>query len=134
MNPIFINTIVFVKDLERSKAFYSDVLGQKAVKDFGTIVFYENHLVLHAVGSIIQTVFQEDWDETAADQGQRNLLIYFETDELEDMFARVSASGAQIIHGIKQQEWGQAVFRFLDPDGHIVEIGELFELKSQPEV
>jgi hypothetical protein len=30
----------------------------------------------------------------------------------------------ELIHPILQQAWGQRVFRFYDPDRHIVEIGE----------
>ena len=29
-----------------------------------------------------------------------------------------------LIHPIVEQAWGQRVFRFHDPDGHAVEIGE----------
>ncbi len=122
--PTFINTIVFVKDLERSKAFYTDVLGQTVMQDFGTIVFFENHLVLHQAGSITETVFKQRSDDALADQGKRNILIYFESDDPEGMLERVSASGATLIHGIERQAWGQRVFRFFDPDGHIIEVGE----------
>jgi catechol 2,3-dioxygenase-like lactoylglutathione lyase family enzyme len=57
MKTVFVNTIVFVKDLERSKAFYRDLLGQSILEDFGTITFFENQLVLHQASSIIKTVF-----------------------------------------------------------------------------
>lgn len=30
----------------------------------------------------------------------------------------------ELIHPIERQAWGQKVFRFYDPDGHIVEVGE----------
>lgn len=131
MTPIFVNTIVFVKDLECAKTFYTDVLGQKILEDFGTITFFENHLVLHQAQSITKTVFKKESSEAAREQGKRNLLIYFESDEMENMFARVSESGAQIIHGIERQAWGQTVFRFFDPDGHIVEIGEPMHTKTE---
>jgi uncharacterized glyoxalase superfamily protein PhnB len=29
-----------------------------------------------------------------------------------------------LIHPIVEQAWGQRVFRFYDPDGHAVEVGE----------
>ena len=130
MKPVFINTIVFVKDLEKSKAFYSDVLMQNVLNDFSTIVFLENHLVLHQAQSIIQTVFKQGSQDALLDQGKRNILIYFESDDIEGMLARVKEAGAQIIHGIERQAWGQNVFRFFDPDGHIVEIGEPFRTQE----
>ncbi len=55
--------------------------------------------------------------------GRDNLVLYFESDDLDAAFALV-ASKAPIIHPIKIQDWGGRVFRIYDPDGHIVEIGE----------
>ena len=41
----------------------------------------------------------------------------------EEDFARL-AGLARIVHPIRTEPWGQRVFRLLDPDGHIVEVGE----------
>ncbi len=124
----FYNTIIFVKDIEKSKAFYTDVLGQKILEDYGTIVTFENHLVIHDSQSLIRTTYGEVTPESGTLQGRNNLLVYFETDNLEDAYERVKSSGCEIIHPIKKQEWGQKVFRFLDPDNHIAEIGEPLHL------
>jgi hypothetical protein len=32
-----------------------------------------------------------------------------------------------LIHGPREQPWGQRVVRLYDPDGHIVEVGETME-------
>ena len=130
MKTIFVNTIVFVKDIERSKIFYRDLLDQKIVNDFDSIVFFENHLVLHQANKIINTVFRRNSTEAGKDQGNRNILIYFESDDLEAMFARVNEAKVPLIHGIELQDWGQKVFRFFDPDNHMVEIGEPFRTKG----
>lgn len=128
MNSVkFVNTIVFVEDLQRSRKFYEEVLMQKMVKEFGVIIFYENHLVLHEIKPIMETVYKTPFEPNASPLGRRNILVYFETEDLQAMFDRVSGSGAKIIHNIEAQAWGQKVFRFYDPDEHIVEIGEPFE-------
>ncbi len=127
MNPVFVNTIVFVKDIEKSKTFYADALKQHVMQDFGALVLFENHFALHQAEGIYQTVFKQGSQDASLDQGKKNLLIYFESDELEDMEARVREAGARMIHGIEKQAWGQKVFRFFDPDGHIVEIGEALD-------
>ncbi len=124
MKPVFVNTIIFVKDIERAKAFYAGVLGQTMTQDFGAIVFFENHLVLHQADAIAKTVFKRESEKARRDQGGNNLLVYFESDELEDIYRRVCDAGASVIHAIEKQAWGQRVFRFFDPDGHILEIGE----------
>lgn len=131
MKTVFVNTIVFVKDLQRAKAFYTKLLDQTILEDFGTITFFENHLVLHQAGSIIKTVFKRQSFKTALRQGRRNVLIYFESQDLDRMYERIKGAGVPIIHGIEQQAWGQKVFRFFDPDRHIVEIGEPFHTKEE---
>lgn len=120
---VYYSTIVFVKDLKKSKDFYSGVLGLKIEIDYDTIVAFENHFVIHDGNELLNTVFGKR-PSSNRKKGKRNLLIYFETDDLEKSFANIKGNGADIIHGIKKQHWGQKVFRFYDPDGHIVEIGE----------
>jgi len=131
MKTVFVNTIVFVKDLERSKAFYTELLDQKILEDFRTITFFENHLVLHQANSIIKTVFKKCSFKMAFRQGRRNVLIYFETKELQAMFKRIKEAEVPMIHGIERQAWGQKVFRFYDPDRHIVEVGEPFRAEEK---
>jgi catechol 2,3-dioxygenase-like lactoylglutathione lyase family enzyme len=124
----FYNTIVFTHDLPRSVTFYRDVLGQEVLEDHGTIVFLANHLVLHDAASITATVTGAADARSQEPQGRGNLLVYFETDDVEGAFRTVADSGATIVHPVVRQEWGQSVFRFLDPDGHLVEIGEPLHL------
>jgi catechol 2,3-dioxygenase-like lactoylglutathione lyase family enzyme len=124
MNLKFINTIVFVKDIAVSKAFYTGTLGLQVVGDYGAFLLFENHLALHQARELAVTVWKgnapSDSDQL---QGRQNVLIYFETSELEDTFARLKDQ-VRLIHPIEKQAWGQMVFRFYDPDGHVIEIGE----------
>jgi predicted enzyme related to lactoylglutathione lyase len=125
---VFYNTIVFVKDIKVSKIFYESVIGLKIEQDYETIVFFENHFVIHNRNNIIQTVFGNK-PLLKKRQGRKNILIYFETDDIELSFQQITENKVDLIHPIKKQEWGQNVFRFYDPDKHIVEIGEAFHLE-----
>ncbi len=129
MKNIFANTIIFVKDIGKSKKFYSEILGMKIIDDYGTIVFFENRLVLHSAISILRTVFSKLKISGLKKQGRKNILIYFETDGLEEFYEK-TASKVKIIHGIEKQAWGQKVFRFYDPDGHMIEFGEPFRIEE----
>jgi predicted enzyme related to lactoylglutathione lyase len=124
---VFYNTIVFVKNIKISKIFYESVIGLKIEKEYETIVFFENHFVIHDRNNIIQTVFGKK-PLLKKEQGRKNILIYFETDDIESAFKQVTKNKVNIIHSIKKQEWGQNVFRFYDPDKHIIEIGEAIHL------
>jgi catechol 2,3-dioxygenase-like lactoylglutathione lyase family enzyme len=119
----FRHTIVFVKDVRASRTFYEQVLGLGVAGDFGTIVFFEGGLALHDGHDLRRKIFKRV-DFADEPEGRRNLEIYLESPQLEECLARVEASGAVIVHPIERQEWGQRVFRFFDPDGHVVEIGE----------
>ncbi|HEX2996693.1 MAG TPA: VOC family protein [Anaerolineales bacterium] len=124
MNLKFINTIVFVRDISTSKTFYTETLGLKIIGDYGPFVLFENHFAIHQARELATTVWKAEAPSgTDQPQGRHNVLIYFETDTLEDTFARLKDQ-IRLINPIERQAWGQNVFRFYDPDGHVVEIGE----------
>ena len=124
MNLKFINSIAFVKDIRVSKAFYAETLGLKVIGDHGPFVLFEDHFSLHQARELSDTVWKAEAPFDADQlQGRHNLLLYFETMALEKTFARLKDQ-VRLIHPIERQAWGQLVFRFYDPDGHVVEIGE----------
>jgi catechol 2,3-dioxygenase-like lactoylglutathione lyase family enzyme len=124
MNIEFSHSIVFVKDIQVSKTFYTEIMGLKVVQDHGTIVLFENHLAIHQARELAVTIWKADApSDTDQPQGRGNLLLYFETPALEETFARIKDQ-VKLIHPIERQAWGQRVFRFYDPDGHAIEIGE----------
>jgi catechol 2,3-dioxygenase-like lactoylglutathione lyase family enzyme len=122
----FINPIIFVKEIEESTKFYSKVLGLTIVEDAGPFVLFEGHFSIHQAREIIATTFGEHHTQSLELQGHDNLLLYFETEDIVGMFASIK-DRINLIHPIKTMPWGQKVFRFYDPDRHIIEIGEMKE-------
>ena len=98
-------------------------MGLSIISDVGVFILFENHFSIHQARELEATVFSESTANSEELQGKRNLLLYFESQELEDMFQELE-NKVEIIHPIVKQAWGQKVFRFYDPDGHIIEIGE----------
>jgi catechol 2,3-dioxygenase-like lactoylglutathione lyase family enzyme len=119
----FVSPVVFVRDIGISKKFYSELLGLKIIQDDEVFVVFEDRFSIHQAHELLTTVFEKEMGESSQLQGKNNLLLYFETDDLEDVFARLQ-NQVRLIHPIKQQAWGQKVFRFYDPDNHVIEIGE----------
>jgi len=120
----FVNPIPFVRDIAVSKAFYRDVLGLTVAEDHGAFVLFEGHFAIHDGAALARTVWGDQADtEDTGPYGRRNLLLYFEEDDIDACFAR-PRDRVTLIHGLDRQAWGQRVFRFYDPDGHAVEIGE----------
>jgi catechol 2,3-dioxygenase-like lactoylglutathione lyase family enzyme len=118
----FVNPLPFVADIGRAKRFYSEVLQLRILEDHGDFVRFDDGFAIHEGTSLHQTVFGECRDEDAP-YGRRNLVLYFEDEDLDAAFNRI-AEHVDLIHEVRRQFWGQRVFRFFDPDGHIIEIGE----------
>ena len=118
----FINPIPFVTDMKRSRRFYTEIMGLVVLKDHGDFVSFEGGFAIHEGRSLERTI----WGSEAAvgsDYSARNLLLYFEHDHIDEAFKTI-APHVQLIHPIERQHWGQHVFRFYDPDGHAIEVGE----------
>lgn len=118
----FINPIPFVRDIGRSREFYEKRLGLKVVEDAGSFVLFETGFAIHDGAALEQTVWGNA-SETSEAYGRRNLLLYFEHDDVDAAFESI-APHVELIHPVERQAWGQRVFRFYDPDGHAVEVGE----------
>ncbi len=118
----FVNPIAFTADLDRARAFYRDVIGLRILEDEGGFIRFKGGFALHDGSQLIRTIFGTLEDPAGA-YGRRNLVLYFEERDLDAAFARI-APQVELIHPIARQHWGQRVFRFHDPDRHIVEIGE----------
>ena len=125
---VFYNTIVFVKDISKSKKFYTEVIGLKVLDDFQTIVFFENHFVIHNGNNLLKTIYKRS-PLLNFSKGKKNIEIYFETDNIEESYKNIIDCNVKVIHAIEKQAWGQKVFRFYDPDNHLVEIGEAFHVE-----
>ncbi|KJF74224.1 VOC family protein [Agrobacterium arsenijevicii] len=118
----FVNPIPFVRDISHSREFYRDRLGLKVLEDFGNFVLFESGFAIHEGRSLEQTVWRTSSD-TGEPYGGRNLLLYFEHEDVDAAFQNI-APHVELIHPVERQAWGQRVFRFYDPDGHAIEIGE----------
>lgn len=118
----FINPIPFVRDIDRARAFYRNVMQLQIRADYGNFVLFEGGFAIHEGQSLALTIWKQN-DAAPDAYGCRNLLLYFETDDIEAAFARI-APQVDLIHPVEVQPWGQQVFRFCDPDRHAVEVGE----------
>lgn len=117
----FKNPLLAVSDMERSVAFYGQVLGLRKVMDFGANVTLTG-------GVCLQT--KETWAEfigaSPDELGWCGKVseIYFEEDDFDAFANRLRELDIHYLHPVKEHAWGQRVVRFYDPDGHIIEVGE----------
>lgn len=119
----FHNSIAFVDDIPRSMAFYRDVIGIAPREEYDTFVLFADGFSIHDGDAIYEAALGHPREEPRLPWGRNNLILYFVSDDLESDFERVSKA-ATILHPIKTLPSGEFAFRCLDPDGHIIEIGD----------
>jgi predicted enzyme related to lactoylglutathione lyase len=119
MSVTFYSPVIFVKDIQVSKKFYSEILNQEIEFDFGTNIIFKSKLSLWQVkaGHEISAI-------TGSSSEGNTFELYFETEDIEESAERIISTGAKLLHDLKTESWGQRTIRFFDPDNHLVEIGE----------
>lgn len=116
----FVTSLIAVKDVDISKAFYCGLFEQKVVLDLGWNVTFSG-------GFAIQQNF--GWllglpEESVVAQAH-NMELYFEVDDFDAFLVELSARPEiRQVHPPKKHDWQQRVARLYDPDGHIIEVGE----------
>lgn len=113
------NPLLVVRDMDRSTAFYRQVLGLEIMQDFGVNKTLTGGLCLQTA---------ESWTELTGCQtivyGADNGEIYFEEDDFDSFLIRLEHCRVDYVHPVKEHAWGQRVVRFYDPDRHMIEVGE----------
>jgi catechol 2,3-dioxygenase-like lactoylglutathione lyase family enzyme len=112
-----------VRDINVSRRFYEEQLGQKVVVDFGPVIGFESGFSLWQADHAYPILFDTPVDSSFI-PGQRNLELSFEDSEIHQIWEKISSGNVKLVHPLREQPWGQLVFRIYDPDDHIIEIGE----------
>jgi len=105
-----------VDDLERSLAFYRDVLGftvGELWKHDGKVMGAEIK-----AGTVTLWLGQDDWQKGRDRKKGEGFRMYFDTaQKVDDIAARIKARGGQLTHEPQTQSWGTRDFGIVDPDG-----------------
>jgi catechol 2,3-dioxygenase-like lactoylglutathione lyase family enzyme len=121
--PRLQSSVLFVRDVALSRQFYEGLLGQTVEMDFGANVGFQGGFAIWQVDHALQTIHGRQ-PEVSPTLGADNFELYFETDDLDAVWDRLALGHVPSVHPLREQPWGQRVFRVSDPDGHIVEVGE----------
>jgi lactoylglutathione lyase len=110
-----------VADLEKSRAFYRDLLG------FVEKERWEQDGVLRGVelvaGSVTFWLSQDDWKRGRGRvKGQGFRLYCGTTQDVDTLATRVKARGGTLTEEPKDQPWGGRAFSLVDPDGFAITI------------
>jgi predicted enzyme related to lactoylglutathione lyase len=123
MKVKFQSAVIFVKDIENSKAFYSGVLSQEIGLDLGANVNFKCGIALWQNSRVNEIIFNKP-NAVIRDTTNKNMELYFESDNIEKTAGELELHSVRFIHKLKEEPWLQLTMRFYDPDGNIVEVGE----------
>ncbi len=116
------NPLLVVKQLDRSIAFYKEVLGLHVILDFGANVTLTGGICLQSAESWAGFL---DKKEAEIAYGGLDGELYFEEEDFDAFIKKLEGlESISYVHGVKEHAWGQRAVRIYDPDRHIIEIGE----------
>ncbi|MDR2933010.1 MAG: VOC family protein [Oscillospiraceae bacterium] len=116
----FKGTMLVVKDIEKTKAFYTSLLGLTIIGDLGVNVAFSGGLAAQTEAS--WTAFTGS-EQSVFRYGGHDKELYFEETDFDGFASKVRDAGVDIVSETVMP-YGQKVLRFYDPDKHIVEVGE----------
>lgn len=118
----YISTLIAVKDLEKSKQFYHDVLGLDVIADFGANVTLTGGIALQTLDTWKDFIHKADADIVF---GNHAAELYFEECDMDAFVDKITALNfIEYVHPLFEHTWGQRVVRFYDYDKHVIEVGE----------
>ena len=122
-NPKYSCTVFLVENVDKSKKFYTETLGQEIKMDFGRCVEFKGGFSIWDFSFAYKMMRLEKPDKEDL-KVKENVEMYFEIDDLKELFERIKKEKIDFIHDIIEQPWCQRCFRIYDPDRHIIEFGE----------
>ena len=117
------NTLVVVKDMERSKAFYRDLFGLQVIADYDGNVVLTEGLVLQE-----ESVWKKFIGQEITYHGN-DAELYFVEYDMDWFLEKLESWDGEIqyVNRLMEHDWGQRVVRLYDPDGHLIEVGEAMD-------
>lgn len=124
MDVKYVCPLITVKNVNKSKEFYENVLKQEVEIDHGENVAFKGGFAIHDIEHF-QSLTGKSMDEKCFSKDFMEL--YFEVKDINKLEAKLESLNVKFVHKIREQPWGQRVMRFYDPDNYIIEIGEPLE-------
>ncbi|MHB9028874.1 MAG: VOC family protein [Candidatus Latescibacterota bacterium] len=114
---------IFVRNIDVSKRFYTEVLELKVKLDFGKNVILEGGITLWEV-SPSHIIPERLGIESIVNSKANRFELYFETEDIERVHAKLKENNVDFLHSLHEEPWGQRTVRLCDPDKHLIEVGE----------
>lgn len=112
-------TIIEVKDVKVSEAFYNEKLG------FGPGFFYGDPPCFCIVSKGRATIFLDQSRTPRQTPLNQYWAAYLYVDDVDGYAEELRAKDVAIVRDLEDQDYGCRDFDIRDPDGHVIGIGQL---------
>ena len=113
------NTLIVVKDIEKSRKFYQDLFGIELVLDNDGNMILTEGLVLQD-----EKIWKSFLDRDIVPKSN-SCELYFEEQDIESFIEKLERlyPSIEYVNRLMTHSWGQRVIRFYDLDGNLIEVG-----------
>lgn len=118
-----IHTILYVEDQEISTGFYTKVLRQTpalnvpGMTEFRLTEYFTLGLMPN---SSIAKILNGKTPPPKSGTGIPRCELYLYVDNIKEELSNIIQNDIELISGLEDRSWGDCVFYFADPDGHII--------------
>jgi catechol 2,3-dioxygenase-like lactoylglutathione lyase family enzyme len=121
---IVLTHFIVSEDVERSRAFYSDVLGGEVVLEGEpTMVQLANSWIIINVGGGPTEDKPDVVLETPSDSNRTSAFLNIRVADIQSVYEEWKAKGAEFVTP-PQQRAAEIRCYIRDPDGHLIEVGQ----------
>ena len=112
------NVLIVVKDIEKSKQFYTDMFGLDLVLDCGGNIILTEGLVLQE-----EAVWKQCFDKDVISKSH-SCELYFEESDIEAFVKKLEQKypSLEYVQKLTTFVWGQKMVCFYDLDGNMIEV------------
>jgi catechol 2,3-dioxygenase-like lactoylglutathione lyase family enzyme len=130
LEGVLLGHFIVSDDVERSRRFYTEVLGGTTIFDgVPTVVALSNTWIVINAGGGPTDDKPTVTLETPRDPDRVSSFLNFRVKDIEAVYAEWSARGAQFLTPPKQHPYETRCY-IRDPDGHLIEVGQTTDPKG----
>jgi lactoylglutathione lyase len=112
--------VLFVKDLDRARDFYRNVMGLEFAHDHDSFELGPDAFLLIDHATADDLLSRADVDHEPA-RGARSVIVT-EVEDVDAAYEELRAKGVEFIRTPQDRHWGMRCAHFTDPDGNVWEI------------